>query len=83
MMNCAGHRPDTNNQQTKAVYDRLTSETGYDETIGVAKLNPQLLQQFLNAFTTEKIKYLQILPNLETQTYKVFDANNAGKALVS
>ena len=71
-----------NNQQTKAVYDRLTSETGYDETIGVAKLNPQLLQQFLNAFTTEKIKYLQILPNLETQTYKVFDANNAGKAQV-
>lgn len=71
-----------NNPQTKAVYDRLTSETGYDETIGVAKLNPQLLQQFLNAFTTEKIKYLQILPNLETQTYKVFDANNAGKAQV-
>lgn len=63
------------NPQTKAVYDRLVSDTGYDETLGIAKINPQLLQQFLNSFTKEKLNYLQILFNPESGEVKVINAN--------
>jgi hypothetical protein len=63
------------NPQTKAVYDRIVEDSGYDETTGVVKLNPQLLTKFTNSFTTEYLNYLQILPNPETGVYKIINAN--------
>lgn len=68
------------NPQSKAVYERLVKDTGYDETLGKANLNLQLLQNFLNSFTKEKLNYLQILLNPTSGDVKILNANTKDAA---